>query len=104
MLSGRFGKAALAAATNTDLYTVPADTMATVDINFVNTTAAAITVRLAVRDGALADSDYIEHDWSLPAHGVLHRDRIVVGPGETVVAWASAIGVSVRVHGFEETV
>lgn len=104
MPSGRFGKAALAAATNTDLYTVPAGKVATADINVVNTTAAAINVRLAVRDGALADSDYIEHDWPLPAHGVLHRDRIALGPGETVVAWASAIGVSVRVHGFEEAV
>lgn len=102
-MNGRFGKADLIAATDTDLYTVPAATVTTATVAFTNRTAAAITVRLAVRSAALADADYIEYDASLPANGVLERTGIVLSAGEIITVRASAIGVSARVHGFEET-
>jgi len=101
-MSGRLGKANLAANTNTDLYTVPADTIATANINLCNRTDSEITARIAIRNGDLGDADYLEYDTSIPAHGVLERSGMVMSAGETIVAYASAAGVSVRVHGFEE--
>lgn len=102
MSSGRLGKAALAAAINTDLYTVPAATVATINVEFCNRTAADIPIRFAVRNGAVADSDWLEYDSPLPANGVIVRSNIVVSAGEIVTAYAAVAGVSVRVHGFEE--
>jgi hypothetical protein len=102
-MSGKLGKADLAAAADTDLYTTPAGIVATASVAFVNRTAAAITVRLAVRSAALANSDYLEYDASIPANGVLERTGIVLSPGEIITVRASAVGVSARAHGFEET-
>ncbi len=102
MSSERLGKADLAAATNTDLYTVPAGTVATAFVAFCNRTSADINVRLAVRSAALANTDYLEYDATVPANGALERTGIALGAGEIVTVYAAAIGVSVRVHGFEE--
>lgn len=101
-MNGRFGKADLAAATDTDIYTVPAAIVATATVAFVNRTAAEVMVRLAVRSAALADTDYLEYDAAVAANGVLERTGIVLGAGEIITVRASAIGVSVRAHGFEE--
>lgn len=102
MASGKLGTAALAAAVNTDLYTVPAATVATVNISLCNRTAAPIAVRVAVRTGALGDAHYIEYDASIPGNGVLERTGIAVSAGEVVTVYAAAAGISARVHGFEE--
>jgi len=101
-MSGRLGKADLPAAANTDLYTVPGGKVATVNVAFCNRTAAAISVRLAARSGAVGNADYLEYDAQVPANGVLERTAIVMGEGETLLAFAASAGVSVRVHGFEE--
>lgn len=103
MASGRLGKASIAANTDADVYTVPAGIVAAANVNICNTGAAAVKVRLAIRSGALAAADYIEHDADVPAGGVLERTGLALTAGETVVVRASASGVSVRVHGFEET-
>ena len=55
-VGGKLGKAALAANTDTDLYTVPTGLVATANVCFVNRTGAPISVRLAVRTGAIADA------------------------------------------------
>jgi len=101
-MSGFLGKADLAATANTDLYTVPAGKITTANINLCNRTNVAITARIAIRSDALGDADYLEYDTSIPPHGVLERSGMVLSAGETIVAHASAAGVSVRVHGFEE--
>ena len=102
MSSGRLGSAALAAAADTDLYTVPAGTVATVNINLCNRTAGAITVRIAIRAGALADAHYIEYDTSIPANGVLERTGLAMSAGEIITVRAASAGISARAHGFEE--
>lgn len=104
MSSGRLGKADLAATTDTDLYTAPALTVTTANVEFCNRTAAAIPIRLAVRSGALGNSDYLMYDFSLPANGVVVRSNVVLSASEIITARAAAVGVSVRVHGFEESV
>lgn len=102
MASGKFGKAALVANADTDLYTVPAATVATASVNLCNRTTAVIAVRLAVRSGALAETDYIEYDTKVPPNGVLERTGIVMSAGEVLTVRAAAAGISVRAHGFEE--
>jgi len=101
-MSGRLSKANLAVNTNTELYTVPFSRITTANITLCNRTGAAIPVRIAVRSGTLNNADYIEYDTPIPAHGVLERSGIVMSAGETIVAYASAAGISIRVHGFEE--
>lgn len=102
MSSGLFGKASLAAATNTDLCTAPAGKVITVNVNLCNRTSNPVQVRLAIRSAAIADADYIEYDTTLPANGVIERTGLVLSAGEIITARASATGVSARVHGFEE--
>lgn len=102
MASGKLGAAALAANTDTSIYTVPASTVATVNVNIVNTTSAAITVRLSIGAASPAAQDYIEYDASIPANGVLERSGLVMSAAEVLVARASATGISVRAFGFTE--
>lgn len=102
MASGRLGKANLAASVDTDVYTVPASMVATCNVAFCNRGADPVTVRLAVRSGAIGNADYLEYDTLVPANGVLERTGIVVGSGEVVTVRANTATVSVRVHGIEE--
>ncbi len=102
MASGRLGKADLAANTDVTLFTVTNDNVATVNINVCNRGANNALVRIAIREGALAMSDYIEYDAIVPPNGVIERTGIVMSAGESVVCRAGTAGVSVRVHGFEE--
>jgi len=104
MASGLLGKADLAATTDTSIYTVPESIVATVNINLVNRTAAAITIRLSIGAASPADEDFIEYDTSIPAYGVLERSGLVMGAAEVLVARASAVGVSIRAYGFTEVI
>ncbi len=78
MPSGRFGKANLPANAGTDLYTCPPGKNATATVAFCNRTAAPIKVRVAVRQGAIADSDYLEYETEIPANGILERNQIAL--------------------------
>lgn len=102
MASGRLGKADLAATTNTDLYTVPTGAVSTVNVCFANRNSTSVTIRLAIRSGTIADTDYLEYETTLPGNGILERTAVVMSAAEVVVCRASGTGVSVRVHGFEE--
>lgn len=103
MPSGKLGNANLTAATNTTLYTVPADKVATINASFVNRTSGSIAVRMAISAIATPTlAEYVEYDAVIPANGVLERSGIVCGSGELVVCYASATGISVRIFGFEE--
>ena len=102
MPSGKLGTAALAAAVNTDLYTVPPATFATVNISLCNRTPSPVAVRVAVRSGALGDAHYIEYDTPIPGNGVLERTGIAMAAGEVVTVHAAAAGISARAHGVEE--
>lgn len=104
-VSGLLGKSSLSATTNTTVYQVPASgvTSTVLNVNMVNTTSSAISVRLAISTvAAPAATDWIEYDFPLPAHETLERTAIVASPGERVVAYSSAAGITVRVHGFEK--
>ena len=105
MANGKLGTAALTANTSTGIYTVPADTVMTVNVLMANTGQEAVSVRLALVPGAAADltmEHYIEYGATIPVGGILERSALVLSPGETVVGWADKGTVTVRVHGYEE--
>jgi hypothetical protein len=103
MTSGKLGSATLVADTDITVYTVPASTVATINVAILNrgTDVAVVNVAIAPSD-APANADYVEFGVSIPANGILERTAIVAGAGERVVVRASTANCSVRVHGFEE--
>lgn len=105
-LCGTLGKAALVAGTDTSMYTVQVGNMATISINFVNTSSTvAAKVRIGITTaGALGAADYIEYDTPIPANGVLERTGLVIGPLDIVYVRSDVTNVTARVYGFEEAV
>lgn len=103
MASGRLGVAALAANTDTTVYTVPAGTIASCNVALVNrgTTDAVCNVAFAT-SGTPTTAEFVEFGVKIPANGILERTAIVAGAGERVVVRSSTANVTVRVHGFEE--
>jgi hypothetical protein len=102
MATGRLGTADLAAATNTTVYTCPADTFAVVTVSVCNRGASAANIQLAVCDTSTpGDDEYIEFDVSLAAKGVLERTGIVIDAGKLLVVRSSAVSVNAVVYGIE---
>jgi hypothetical protein len=102
MATGRLGVADLSAATNTTLYTVPANTFSVVTVSVVNRSASAVTIRMAISSSATpADSEYLEYDTSLSAKGVLERTGVVIDAGKLLVVRSSAASVNAVVYGIE---
>ena len=100
------GQAALTAETETDVYTVPADTEAVISTIVVcNRDSTANTFRLAVRpDGAtLADEHYISYD--VPVEGT-DATTLTIGitldAGDVITAYSGASAlITVNVFGSE---
>tara|TARA_X000000368_G_scaffold363482_1_gene308661 strand:- start:78 stop:398 length:321 start_codon:yes stop_codon:yes gene_type:complete len=106
MASGILGQSALAASTNTTVYTVPASTHAVVNISVVNRSAsAAAPVRLALSTtGSPGNAEWIEYDVSVPKNGVLERTAISLNATKNIVAYTTSADVSVSVYGIEQAV
>ena len=105
-MSGRLGKARLAADTDTVIYTVPASTLATVNFNAVNMASnagALVKFSISTTDTPAA-GDYYEMSTLLANGDVVERTGIMLSAGERVIARASTNTVDVRVHGIEEAV
>ena len=105
MASGILGQVGIStASTNHTVYTVPASTLAVTNINIVNRSASAATVRLAISaSDTPVNAEYIEYEASLSAQGVLERTGVVINSSKNVVAYASTTDVSVAVYGIEES-
>jgi len=101
-MSGLLGKADLAKNTDTSLYTVPADALATVNLNLCNRTANTRKVRIIIRSGTLTNADFLEYDSVMPPFGLLERTGLALSAGETLTVRADGTGISARAHGFEE--
>ncbi len=98
-------RARLAAGVNTALYTVPAATGATVNINVANHGVDPATVKIAITDGgAPADGDWIETGHSVSGANPLLRTNEPLATGEVIYVSASTDTVDVRVSGYEEDV
>lgn len=107
MASGILGQSAPLATTLTTVYTVPASTLAVVNINVVNrSTSATADVRIALATTAASPTlaEYIEYDATVPVRGVLERTGVALQAGENVVVYASTVNCSVNVYGLEQSV
>tara|TARA_X000000368_G_scaffold294106_1_gene233984 strand:- start:6372 stop:6692 length:321 start_codon:yes stop_codon:yes gene_type:complete len=106
MASGILGQSALAATTNTTVYTVPASTHAVVNVSILNrSSSSAATVRLALSStGSPSTAEWIEWDVSVPKSAVLERTAISLNASKNVVAYTSGSDVSVSVYGIEQAV
>lgn len=104
MASGRLGVARLAADHNTVVYTVPPDTLATVNICVLNLGSSDAQVQVAIATTDIPGAgDYIEAGVVPRNGGVLERFGVMVGGGERIIVRASVDQmVDVRVHGIEE--
>ena len=65
----RLGATTVVADTNTDLYTVPASTSTVVStIQVCNIGTSERTFRIAIRDGAISNEDYLFYDVTIGAN------------------------------------
>jgi hypothetical protein len=103
MASGTFGQAALVAATNTTIYTVPAGKVATATVSICNptTTIAGIRLAIAAADTPVA-AEWIEYGTDLIANSTLERSGIVLSAGKKLVVYSDVANVAVSAYGFEE--
>jgi hypothetical protein len=102
MATGTLGQADLSALTNTTVYTVPADTTATVNINLCNRSGLPRSVRIAIcASGTPANAEYIEYDAYLTSGGTLERTGLVISANKLVVVYSTDDNVSVNVYGYE---
>lgn len=105
MATGILGQSAPGAATNTTVYTVPAETFSVVTINVCNRGTSAATVRIALAATGTPDTtEYIEYDAEILANGVLERTGIALDTTKNVVVYASSADTSVSVYGIETAV
>jgi hypothetical protein len=103
MPSGTFGQAALAAATNTTIFTVPVGKVATATVSICNRGGTVALVRVAVAATATPTlAEWIEFDAEISAKGVLERGGIVMDAGKRLVVFSDNANVSVSAYGFEE--
>lgn len=97
------GQSALAATTNTDVYTVPASTSAVIStITVANRAATATTFRLAIRPAgaAIANQHYIAFDVPLAANDTTNLTLgITLAATDVITAYAGSANVSVGVFG-----
>lgn len=97
------GQSALAATTNTDVYTVPAATSAVVStITVANRAATATTFRIAIRPAgaAIANQHYIAYDTALAANDSINLTLgITLATTDVVTVYAGSANCSVSIFG-----
>ena len=74
-----------------------------VTISIANRTAAAIQIKVALRDAAgnVTDADHIESGVSLPANGVLERTGVVLDTSNGLHVWAASGGCTAVAYGMD---
>lgn len=102
MATGLLGQAALAATTNTTVYTVPATTFTVFSVSVLNRGTTAVAIRIALAATATpTNAEYIEYDVTIGANGVLERTGLMMDAGKRLVVYASNANVSVSAFGIE---
>ena len=109
MASGLQGKAAPAANTWTNIYTVPSGKVLSFSINAVNRGTATASVDFVIStsstSGAIADSEYVDFAAVLSNVGsTLERTGLVTDDTNGKYIWvrSSTANVSFQVYGYEE--
>lgn len=104
MATGRLGTSDLAAATDTLLYTCPADTFSVTTLSLCNRNASSVRIRVAVGTSASpADAEFIEYDSELTGNSVIERTGIVLSAGQTIIVRSNTVNVSAVLVGIETT-
>jgi hypothetical protein len=104
MATGRLGTNAPGTInTYTSVYQVPAGYYSVFNVSFTNTTAAAVTIRLALSTSATTPNanEVLEYDTTIVPKGVFERTGLVAQAGLYVLGYVSATGVNVNVYGIE---
>ena len=102
MATGLLGQAALAAATNTTLYTVPTSTFTVLGISLCNRGNTTVSVRVALASaGTPTSAEWIEYDAQIGPNGVLERTGIMMNANKLLVVYASNANVSASAFGIE---
>lgn len=102
MATGRLGTADLSAATNTTVYTVPANTFSVVSVSICNRGGSNATVRIAVAASSTPTGDeYLEYGSTILPNGVLERTGIVMDAAKLLVVYSSNTSVNAVVMGIE---
>lgn len=102
MATGLLGQAALAAATNTTVYTVPVGNFTVFSVSICNRGTTTATIRMAIAAAATpTTAEYIEYDTQISANGVLERTGLMANAGKLLVVYANTANVSVSAFGIE---
>lgn len=102
MPTGLLGQAALAAATNTTVYTVPVGTFTVFSVSLCNRGTTTASVRVAIASAATpTNAEWIEFDTQISANGVLERTGLMANAGKLLVVYATNANVSVSAFGIE---
>ena len=102
MATGLLGQAALAAATNTTLYTVPAGTFTVLGLSLCNRGNTTVSVRVALATaGTPTNAEWVEYDAQISPNGVLERTGIMMNANKLLVVYASNANVSASAFGIE---
>ncbi len=102
MATGLLGQQALAATTNTTVYTVPSNTFTVFSVSVLNRGTSACTVRMALASsGTPGNAEWIEYGVTIDPSGVLERTGLMMNSTKNLVVWASNANVSVSAYGIE---
>lgn len=106
MASGKLAAAAIPATTQTNVVTIPDCIYSEVDIDLVNTSASAVTVKIYLTTAAspvLADA--ISYGDVIPANGGLfNKSGIKASPGEKIFIEPSGTGIVARITHVAHTI
>jgi len=99
------GQSALAATTNTNVYTVPASTEAVISsITVCNRTGSPVTYRVAIRPNGdvLANEHYLAYDVTVNGSDTtILTVGLTINAADVVTCYASAASLSIGVFGSE---
>lgn len=101
---GVLGQSAPTATTLTDVYTVPAEKVATVDVVVCNQAGAGATFRLAIAPEGAADTQahYLYYDAAIGANSTITTGKLTVSATDKIRVYASSGNFSITVNGIEE--